>query len=871
MLINEFLVQFENINIPIHGVRLPTFKVEDSYKKQFGIDGEIDNYTFLRKLCQIGFKGLKLDKNSPEYNKYAERVKYELEIVNELGFVDYFLLVWDVINFCKLNNIPVNYGRGSCAGSIILYLIGVTQVDPIKHDLYFERFISKTRAKKQIINGNVYLDGLLMVDADLDICFYNRHKVIEYLSNKFSDRLCKILTFNTLSSKLLVKECGKIIDEINDSEMTNVTELIPKVYGKPKNLDEVYVEVEEFRNWCDEHKNVYEISLKLSDLIKNKGCHPSALLISFDPLSDSCPTELDSNKSIISSYDMNQTSLFNVKLDVLGLRGVSVVDDVCKNIGIEVKNIDVNNNFIYQQLQNLKCPHGLFQIEADTNLEVARKIKPRNLEELSAVLALARPGALQFVDRFANYTNFGQKESIHKFFDDILSDTGGVMMYQEQIIRIAHKLGFSKEEGETLRRIIGKKKKEEMEVWQKKIKDKILENNLDSSIGDIFWKICEDSANYLFCKSHSVCYSYLAAASIYLKFTYPLQFFLSLLKMTRNEPDPIEEISKIHKEMPEFGIQLLGPHLTKSKLDFSVEGKDIRFGLLSIKGISDKSIEKLNLFCNEYSTKFEVFEAANQVKLSTGILCALIHAGALDGFKQSRVKVAYEAQLWNVLTEREKKLIAARAKEFDYDLVKILKSIEDKNNELERTKTFAPPLIKTSRFETIRKHALPFRAIFEKNKNDIDFANWYYENLLLGYTYGKTLKDIFLVYYKDLKNIKEILQSPENEQVKFVSRIPENAHKRTSKAGNKYVSFDCKDESGTINVKIFTKKMETALLENDNKLPQEDNIIIVTGVKKGNEHDPCIFAESFSVQDKRIFTKYADLKSANEENEKNNW
>jgi DNA polymerase-3 subunit alpha len=231
---------------------------------------------------------------------------------------------------------------------------------------------------------------------------------------------------------------------------------------------------------------------------------------------------------------MNWISIFNVKLDILGLRAVSVVDDVCKSVGINVSDVDPKDQLIYDNLQNLRTPHGLFQIEAETNCRVCQKVKPKNLEELSAVLALARPGALDFVDQYAAYVEDGTYDPIHPFFDDILTSTGGVALYQEQLMKMANKIGFTLDEAEILRRIVGKKKVKEVRKWKKKIKEKVKENNLDPEISDILWKVLQDSANYSFNKSHSISYAALAATTIYLKFKYPQQFFLSLLKMTRH-------------------------------------------------------------------------------------------------------------------------------------------------------------------------------------------------------------------------------------------------------------------------------------------------------------------------------------------------
>ena len=576
----EFISLFEPLNLPFHGVRLPEFNIDKKFKRNLNLSEDIDNLNFLKELA---YSNLHLKKEDPKYKIYDKRIKHELNTLQELGFTDYILLVWDVINFCKNNDIPVGLGRGSAAGSLILYLIGVTRIDPVKYNLYFERFISKIRAKKQIIEGITYLDGSLMCDVDLDICYYNRYKVLNYLNDKFKDKISKILTLNTLSGRLLIKECGKIIDEKTEEEMTRISSLIPKTYGQVKDIEDAYQEVEKFKEWCEENKQIYYIALKLRDLIKNKGVHPSGVLLSYNLLNDSCPTEFSSDKEIVSSFDMNWVSLFNIKLDILGLRSVSVVYDICKNINIKLEDIDLNDPIIYQSLQDLKTPHGLFQIEADTNFKVCQKVKPKNLEELSGVLALARPGALQFVDKYAKYTNTGDYESIHPFFDDILKDTGGVALYQEQLMQMAHKIGFSLDEAEILRRIVGKKKTEEIKSWKEKIEKKCLKNSLDKQVGEIFWKILEDSANYSFNKSHSLAYAALAATTIYLKFKYPKYFFLSLLKMSKNEPDPINEISKIEKEMHNFNLKLLRPNMLKSEMDFSIEENDIRFVLLSIK------------------------------------------------------------------------------------------------------------------------------------------------------------------------------------------------------------------------------------------------------------------------------------------------
>lgn len=848
---NDFNSLFSNIKLPLYGVRLPEFNIENRLKKQYGLKEESSNYDFLMQVCRANFKKLNIAKE--DYPKYSERVKYELETIKELGFLDYILLVWTVINYCNENSIPVGLGRGSAAGSLILYLLGVTKVDPIKYELFFERFISKIRAKKQVVDGITYLDGSLMCDVDIDICYYNRPKVIKFLEQLFSGRTAKILTLTTLSGKLLIKECGKIIDEKPESEMNEVSSLIPKTFGQVMDLKEAYGEVADFKNWCDNNPRSYKTALKLRGLIKNKSVHASGMMLSYYPIDESCPTELTSDKEHVSSYDMNWASIFNVKLDLLGLRSVSIVDRVCRLIGIKVDDINFNDPFIYQQLQDLKTPHGCFQIEADTNFKVCKKVKPRNLEELSGVLALARPGALEFVEQYSNFTNNNQYEGIHEFFDSVLGGSGGVALYQEQLMKMSNKIGFTLDEAEVLRRIVGKKKVEEVKKWKEKIADKIKENNLAPEIGDILWRILENSANYSFNKSHSMSYAALAACTVYLKFKHPKEFFLALLEMTKHEPAPLQEISKIQKELRHFGIKLLGPHILKSETDFSIQGSDIRFGLSSIKGISEKTMDKLKNFKSDQSSKFEVFQAAKEVGLSIGVLSALIQAGALDGFSLSRSRVVLEAQLWNKLKDKEKVLAMQYGPECDNDLLKTVKKLSETKNEDGKL------LIKESRLATIKKEYDPYLKIYQQNNKSESFANWFYENKLLGYSYDKTLNEIFKSKMPNLITTAEISDAPNNQMLYVVGKVQESSE-WVSKNEKKTRTFKMilADEYGSMPVLTFNDKIDLNKSLNNEQLPKEEDVVIVKGVKKQD----CLFGDTISIQTLKIYTKLSELKES---------
>lgn len=862
MTADTFVKKFKKIDLPLHGVRLPSFEISDSLRDRLDASKSEDNEKILRRLTYEGYERRMLAREIDplKAKEYTDRAELELATMEDLGFVDYMLLTWDVINFCKENDIPVGLGRGSAAGSFVLYLLGVTNLDPIKYGLFFERFISKIRAKKQVVDGVTYLDGNLMVDIDNDVCYYNRHRVLEYIDNKFKGKTAKILTLNTLSGKLLIKECGKIIASKSESEMNLISSYIPKVFGQVKDLEESYDEVPEFREWCDkiENKEAYRTALKLRGLIKNKSVHASGILLSYDELEDSCPVELTSDKAIVSSFDMNHVSLFNVKLDILGLRSVSVVHDVCERVGLKVGDIDLDNPEIYRRLQDLEAPHGLFQIEADTNYRVCQKVKPKNLEELSAVLALGRPGALAFVDQYAAYANHDIYEAIHPLFDEILKSTGGVALYQEQMMQMAHKIGFTLDEAEILRRIVGKKKTKEVRQWKKKIREKVEENRLSNEwtgnkggvdVGDVLWSVLEDSSNYSFNKAHSICYAALAAITTFLKFKYPKEFFLSLLKMTRHEPDPLAEINKIQVELSLFNIKLLPPHITKSKMDFCVEGDDIRYGLTSIKGISDKTIEKLNNFRAEFTDKFEVFQAASEAKVGIGVLSALIQAGAFEGFPQSRSKIVLEAQLWNILTQREKRIVYKLGEKFDFDLIKIIKNLVDRKDEDDKV------YIKASRFETIKRKYTPYKEIYNQNSKSESLANWYYEKKLLGYSHANSLRKVFGQSVPGLQSLREVNSTPVGGKVVFVSTI-EDYYKGKSKKGSTYIRLTNSDETGVVTALQFNQKIEESRLINGGRAPAKEDIVIIRGLKR----DDAVFIDNIGIQTQKIFTKLSELK-----------
>ena len=298
------MLNLEPYNTPMPvGVRLPQITPETRQYQKLGLDLKCSNYDFLRALCLKGVKERGIDKLDNK-QEYYDRVKMELSVLEDLGFTDYILLNWEILNYCHENQIPTGFGRGSAAGSLVLYLLKVTNVNPIKYNLFFERFVSKSRAKKTVVDGVTYLDGSLLADVDNDISYEQRHKVIQYIEEKHKGKTCKILTLNTLSSKLCVKECGKIVGELSEQEVNEISSLIPKQFGKVFKLEKAYDESPKLKEFLDKNIKIFNIARKLEGLNKNTGVHPSGIAISFYEIEKVMPMQKTNDGNYVSAYDM---------------------------------------------------------------------------------------------------------------------------------------------------------------------------------------------------------------------------------------------------------------------------------------------------------------------------------------------------------------------------------------------------------------------------------------------------------------------------------------------------------------------------------------------------------------------------------------
>jgi len=775
---------------------------------------------------------------SKQFEQFKGKV-YDLSVANSRSYN---------INGAAVHN--------SAAGSLILYLLGVTNIDPIPHNLFFERFVSKSRAQKVYDKmGKEYLVGSLLPDVDSDISYDQRQRVIEYIEQKHLGRTAKILTFNTFSSKLCIREATKYFDEAKEDAANEVSDMIPKIHGKVLSLANSRTENEKFDQWIKKHKRTFQNACKIENLNKNIGVHPSGIAICSQAIGNVVPLQKTKDGDLITGYDMNDVSDLMVKFDILGLRTLTVAHKTCGKVNINIDDIDANDPFIYDRLQNFKHPMGLFQISAETNFKVCQDIKPETLDELSDVIALARPGALQFVSVYKDQKNAPTHLNLHKELDEILSWSKNVILYQEQLMQIANKVfGLSLEEAETLRRIVGKKKVDEMPAWKNKIYEAGEKQGIEEKISDFYWNALQASADYSFNKSHSFAYATLAAKTVYLKYKYPQQFFIALLESAEFEPDPLENISGISKELVDFGIKLLPPSLEHSSMNFTIEGSDIRYGLNSIKGISIKALEALIDFRGQsFNNKYEVFVAAKNAGISISVLAALIQAGTMADTTSDRSRLVLEAQAFNLLTDREKRNFVKIGERFGFDILNSIAEVVGKKILADDNKQ----VISEKRFETFKRNFSKYKDIYSHNKKHNKFSKWWYENSLLGYSYSHELKECFQDEFGSLNNIKEIEEFHDRQEFKVVGQV--NDHfTRTSSNGNKYMMIMLSDNQASQKFLFMDNRREEKLTNflQKNKIQKQD-ILVLCGTKSSDT----LFVDTIKVVDSKIYMKLRDAKN----------
>jgi len=614
-----------NLELPMGEYLLPNFPLPNGQ----------DPGDFLETL---GMEGLKKRCGDTIPDEYLARFKHELAVIKRMGYASYFLIVWDFINYAKQNRIPVGPGRGSAAGSLISYALGITEIDPLRYNLLFERFLNPER--------------ISMPDIDIDFCKDRRPEVIGYVAEKYGqDHVAQIITFGTMAAKAAIRDVGRALD-IPYAEVDKIAKMVPMTLNitiadamkaEPK-LREIYKSDERYRDLID-------IAKRLEGLSRHASTHAAGVVISPEPLTNFTPLYRNpSDETITTQFDMTSVEKTGLlKFDFLGLKTLTVIDKTVKYTEENGKKIDLatisfDDPGTYQLLGKGDTT-GVFQLESDGMREILVKMLPNRFEDLIALVALYRPGPIGsgMIDDFIN-----RKKGITPVkydlpqLSEILDETYGVILYQEQVMRIANKLAsFTMGEADILRKAMGKKKAAEME----KLKDKFINGSVKNGISEAKAKKIFDLmsffAEYGFNKSHSAAYAYVSYQTAYLKANYPVEFMAATLS---TDMDNADKVVKFIAECRNMGIEILPPDINLSDREFKVTGTSIRFGLEAVKGAGSAAIEAIiDARSVEPFSSFEDFlERVDSRKVNKKVIEKLIKAGAFDSIAPSR-KSTFEA------------------------------------------------------------------------------------------------------------------------------------------------------------------------------------------------------------------------------------
>lgn len=584
-----------------------------------------------------------------KHGTYAERLERELEIIERMGFPTYFLVVWDYIRFARDQGISVGPGRGSAAGSLVAFALGITSIDPVHHGLLFERFLNPERQS--------------MPDIDTDFCIERRNEVIDYVTRIYgSDRVAQIITFNRMTSKAVLKDVARVLD-IPYGEADRLAKLIPVIRGKPAKLKtminaespapefrEKYNKDERVRRWID-------LALRIEGTNKTYGVHAAGVVIGADPLDELVPLQRSNEGQVITQYPMDDVeSMGLLKMDFLGLKTLTMIDKalelVKENQGeqLDPYNLPQGDETTYGLLSKGEL-EGIFQLESSGMRQVVRDLRPSSLEDLSSILALYRPGPLDagLIPKFINRKHGRENARVaHAKLQPILEETYGIMVYQEQIMRIAQDLaGYSLGQADLLRRAMGKKKIADMEKHRNIFTSGAKDHGVDERIASELFDQMVLFAEYCFNKSHSTAYGAVTYQTAYLKANYPVSYMAALLTVNSGSSDKVQRYIANCNAM---GIEVLRPDINESGLDFTPVGRRIRFGLGAVKNLGEGAIKTILATRDKDGPFHSLADLCD--RLSIGLLNkraleALIHSGALDALEPqgNRAQLAADMEL----------------------------------------------------------------------------------------------------------------------------------------------------------------------------------------------------------------------------------
>lgn len=545
-------------------------------------------------LKALVFEGL-LPRYGPSPGKQVmNRVNFELEVINQMGFVDYFLIVHDIINWSRKNGIPVGPGRGSAAGSIVAYLLGITQLDPLKNGLLFERFLNPARVS--------------MPDIDVDFCYDRRQEVIDYIIRRYGeDRVAQIITFGTMAAKAAIRDVGRVMEKP-----------LPEI-------DRLAKRTEDLAEITDPAlQDVIDVAREVEGKPRHTGTHAAGVIIAPGPITNYVPVQV-SDGNLVTQFDMGTCEEIGLlKMDILGLKTLTVIAEAAKAINLDISKIPLDDWKTYGLLSRAETA-GVFQVESPGMQGILKKMRPTMFEDLTAAVALFRPGPLGsgMVDDYIEGKH-GRKivKYLHPVLEPILKETYGVILYQEQTMRIATDMaGFSLAEADLLRRAIGKKRPEVLKAQREAFIRGSEARGVDGKIADEVFTLIDYFSGYGFNKSHSAAYALIAYQTAYLKAHYPAEFMCSLLSNTSDQ----DKIALYLSDCRRMGIKLLPPDINQSKREFTLYNKAIRFGLGAVKNLGDAA---LNQIISNQPYK-DIYDLVYKADLNKAVLETLAYSGCL--------------------------------------------------------------------------------------------------------------------------------------------------------------------------------------------------------------------------------------------------
>jgi DNA polymerase-3 subunit alpha len=605
----------------------PHFDVPDGYT----LDSYFEHVTregFARRMEALRTAGSQ-GAGKHSVSEYQQRLAQEIAIIQQMQFSGYFLIVWDFVRYAREHGIPVGPGRGSAAGSLVSYSLRITDIDPLQHELFFERFLNPER--------------ISLPDIDMDFCMNRRGEVINYVTQKYGrENVAQIITFGTMAAKAAIKDVGRAMD-IPYADVDRIAKMVPTTLNIK--LEDAIRESPGLQQAYDSEPQVRQLldtARKLEGLVRNAGVHAAGVVISPRPLTELVPLHRTKNDEIVTAFDMVAIEKMGLlKMDFLGLTTLTILDDTVKLIAqtrgdqIDLAVLPLDDRETYQKVFHSALTSGVFQFESRGMRDVLRRYQPNTIEDLTALNALYRPGPIQggMIDYFIDRKH-GRKKIEYELpeLEQILEETFGVIVYQEHVMQIAHRLaGYSLGEADLLRRAMGKKKPEEMAKQRERFIEGAVQRGYPPKKIEKIFDLLAKFAEYGFPKAHSAAYALLAYQTAYLKTRYPVEFMAALLtSVTGNTDDVVKYIN----ECREMGIAVEAPDINVSDANFTPHGSAIRFGLAAVKNVGHNAIESIVAGRKElgrYGSIYEFCEKVDLRLLNKRVLESLIKSGAMDG------------------------------------------------------------------------------------------------------------------------------------------------------------------------------------------------------------------------------------------------